>query len=69
MEYPKLAIFSDGESTAVLLDGVLFGVGIGRVDLSATCGKVVVSLTDIDVSHVRVDKNPDLRKLLNQTEE
>lgn len=69
MEYPKLVIASDGHRTVVLLDGVLLGRGIGRVDFSSEDKngemKPTIHFLDVDVAAAKVDKTPDLEQVLS----
>ena len=67
-EQTKLIIASDGDRTAVVLDGVLLGKGVERIDFStdSETGKAVIRMMDIDVSHLEIDTKPDLKNILKK---
>lgn len=68
MKCPKLVIASDGHRTVVLLDDVLLGRGVGRVDFSAVDEngemKPTIRFFDIDIAAVEIDKAPDMEHIL-----
>lgn len=55
MKFPKLMIASDGRHSAVLLDGVFFGPGIGKIKFSSNGSYSRVKLLDIDVARFSVN--------------
>ena len=58
-KYPKLLVASDGRHTAILLDGVVLGRGIERLELSTTdrngVSGATIRLLEVDVATAKVD--------------
>lgn len=69
MEYPKLAILSDGQHTSVLLDGVILGKGIERLDFSTKNEngemKSMIRFFEVDVGTVTLERIPDFKRMLS----
>jgi len=63
MNTPRLLIASDGEKTAVLIDGVIIGQGIERLDFT-TEPEPTISVMNLSVKHVKIDKDGSIEKLL-----
>ncbi len=51
MNCPKLVIATDGYATAALLDGVLIGPGIEKLEFLADGGESKIRIMDLDVKH------------------
>lgn len=63
MNFPKLVIASNGEQTAVLLDGIFIGSGIERLDFSteneAGEMKSTIRIMDLDVRRASLEPNTE----------
>ena len=55
----KMMIASNGRQSAVLLDGVMIGVGIDGIRLDVKEGVAELSITGIDVERFRAGNAPD----------
>lgn len=75
MKFPKFAVISDGEYTIALLDGVVIGEGIRRLEFSTSneSGEMrsTVRVMDLDVKRAKfsTDKEQFLRMIEQMGEE
>ena len=60
--YPKLMIASNGRQSAVLLDGVMIGVGVDGIRLDVKEGVSKLSITGIDVARFRAGTEEDFER-------
>lgn len=58
----KMMIASDGRRSAVLLDGVMIGVGVGGIRLDVETGVSKLSITGIDVERFRAGSEEDFER-------
>lgn len=60
--YSKLMVASNGRQSAVLLDGVMIGVGVGGIRLDVKDGVSKLSITDIDVERFHAGNEADFER-------
>lgn len=58
----KMMIASNGRQSAVLLDGIMIGVGVGGVSLDVKEGAAELSITGIDVERFRAGNEADFER-------
>lgn len=58
----KMMIASDGRRSAVLLDGVMIGVGVDGIRLDVKEGVAELSITGIDVERFRAGNEADFER-------
>lgn len=58
----KMMIASNGRQSAVLLDGVMIGVGVGGIRLDVETGVSKLSITGIDVERFRTGNEADFER-------
>lgn len=58
----KMMIASNGRQSAVLLDGVMIGVGVDGIRLDVKEGVAELSITGIDVELFRVGNEADFER-------
>lgn len=58
----KMMIASNGRQSAVLLDGVMIGVGVGGIRLDVKDGVSKLSITGIDVERFRAGTEADFER-------
>lgn len=58
----KMMIASNGRQSAVLLDGVMIGVGIDGIRLDVKEGVAELSITGIDVERFRAGNETDFER-------
>lgn len=58
----KMMIASNGRQSAVLLDGVMIGVGVGGIRLDVEEGAAKLSITGIDVARFRAGTEADFER-------
>ena len=58
----KMMIASNGRQSAVLLDGVMIGVGVGGIRLDVKEGVAELSITGIDVERFRAGNEADFER-------
>ena len=58
----KMMIASNGRQSAVLLDGIMIGVGVGGVRLDVKEGAAELSITGIDVERFRAGNEADFER-------
>jgi len=63
MDTPKLVIATDGRKTAAMLDGIVIGCGIERLDFSTSSRngdtKPTIHILDLDVDAVKLSADTD----------
>ncbi len=60
--YSKLMVASNGRQSAVLLDGVMIGVGVDGIRLDAKAGASKLSITGIDVERFHAGNEADFER-------
>lgn len=60
--YSKLMIASNGRQSAVLIDGVMIGVGVDGIRLDAKAGASKLSITGIDVERFHAGNEADFER-------
>ena len=58
----KMMIASNGRQSAVLLDGVMIGVGVGGIRLDVKEGVAELSITGIDVERFHAGNEADFER-------
>lgn len=58
----KMMIASNGRQSAVLLDGVMIGAGVGGIRLDVKAGVAELSITGIDVERFRAGNEADFER-------
>lgn len=58
----KMMIASNGRQSAVLLDGVMIGVGVDGIRLDAKAGASKLSITGIDVERFHAGNEADFER-------
>lgn len=58
----KMMIASNGRQSAVLLDGVMIGVGVDGISLDIQSGSAKLSITGIDVERFRAGNEADFER-------
>lgn len=58
----KMMIASNGRQSAVLLDGVMIGVGVDGIRLDVKEGVAELSITGIDVARFRAGNEADFER-------
>lgn len=58
----KMMIASNGRQSAVLLDGVMIGVGVDGIRLDVKAGASKLSITGIDVARFRAGTEEDFER-------
>lgn len=62
MNFPKIVIISNGEQTAALIDGVMYGQGVGKIRFKSDGATSTIDITDIDGSSFKGRDEADFRK-------
>nr|DAM09201.1 MAG TPA: hypothetical protein [Caudoviricetes sp.] len=60
--YSKLMVASNGRQSAVLLDGVMIGVGVDGIRLDVEAGASKLSITGIDVERFHAGNEEDFER-------
>lgn len=58
----KMMIASNGRQSAVLLDGIMIGVGVNGIRLDVKEGAAELSITGIDVERFRAGNEADFER-------